>query len=112
MISVDSLPHQQYPYPQLPVTTVPLHLLSRPVLLALCVCYLQQGQWKEGIELIESLFVNLNKGDSASSDSLSRLDRCERFHMLVPLLADGGRTVLSDQHVDSELVRVAVRIET
>lgn len=107
MISVDSLPHQQYPYPQLPVTTVPLHLLSRPVLLALCVCYLQQGQWKEGIELIESLFVNLNKNDSSS-----RLDRRERFHMLVPLLADGGRTVLSDQHVDSELVRVAVRIET
>lgn len=106
MISVDSLPHQQYPYPQLPVTTVPLHLLSRPVLLALCACYLQQGQWKEGIELIESLFVNLNKNDSSS-----RLDRCERFHMLVPLLADGGRTVLSDQHVDSELVRVAVRIE-
>lgn len=107
MISVDSLPHQQYPYPQLPVTTVPLHLLSRPVLLALCACYLQQGQWKEGIELIESLFVNLNKNDSSS-----RLDRRERFHMLVPLLADGGRTVLSDQHVDSELVRVAVRIET
>lgn len=106
MISVDSLPHQQYPYPQLPVTTVPLHLLSRPVLLALCACYLQQGQWKEGIELIESLFVNLNKNDSSS-----RLDRRERFHMLVPLLADGGRTVLSDQHVDSELVRVAVRIE-
>lgn len=107
MISVDSLPHQQYPYPQLPVTTVPLHLLSRPVLLALCACYLQQGQWKEGIELVESLFVNLNKNDSSS-----RLDRRERFHMLVPLLADGGRTVLSDQHVDSELVRVAVRIET
>lgn len=106
MISVDSLPHQQYPYPQLPVTTVPLHLLSRPVLLALCACYLQQGQWKEGIELVESLFVNLNKNDSSS-----RLDRRERFHMLVPLLADGGRTVLSDQHVDSELVRVAVRIE-
>ena len=106
MISVDSLPHQQYPYPQLPVTTVPLHLLSRPVLLALCACYLQQGQWKEGIELIESLFVNLNKNDSSS-----RLDRRERFHMLVPLLADGGRTVLSDQHVDSELVRVAVWIE-
>lgn len=106
MISVDSLPHQQYPYPQLPVTTVPLHLLSRPVLLALCACYLQQGQWKEGIELIESLFVNLNKNDSSS-----RLDRRERFHMLVPLLADGGRTVLSDQHVDSELVHVAVRIE-
>ena len=106
MISVDSLPHQQYPYPQLPVTTVPLHLLSRPVLLALCACYLQQGQWTEGIELIESLFVNLNKNDSAS-----RVDRRERFHMLVPLLADGGRTVLSDQHVDSELVRVAVRIE-
>ena len=107
MISVDSLPHQQYPYPQLPVTTVPLRLLSRPVLLALCACYLQQGQWKEGIELVESLFVNLNKNDSSS-----RLDRRERFHMLVPLLADGGRTVLSDQHVDSELVRVAVRIET
>lgn len=106
MISVDSLPHQQYPYPQLPVTTVPLHLLSRPVLLALCACYLQQGQWKEGIELIESLFVNLNKNDSASL-----VDRRERFHMLVPLLADDGRTVLSDQHVDSELVRVAVRIE-
>ena len=60
-ILLESESHQQYTYPQLPVRTVASHLLSRPVLLELCAHYLEEGQWDEGLQLLQGLFPNIAK---------------------------------------------------
>ena len=41
--------------------TVASHLLSRPVLLEFCAHYLEEGQWDEGLQLLQGLFPNIAK---------------------------------------------------
>ena len=43
------------------VRSVAAHLLSRPVLLELCAHYLEEGQWDEGLQLLQGLFPNIAK---------------------------------------------------